>query len=287
MVLNITDTQCGKIIDKNKIKSKSATRETRRHKNESCDVTLKNFIDTIPCFKEWAFQSYIAVGSVGTVLGVCKNKNTKECAAMKLQTGSLKDIDVETRIQAKAGALGIAPKIHDICDFTHSDQVFSVIIMDKIDGTLDDWLVAKRSGLELEDCRNQLITLLQTFHKNGLTHGDLALFNIGYKKHANGSVKFVLIDFDRSSDTYKDTKSMKRIDYFRVLIELLCKERSANTKAINEDNAMYLGQLWQQSHELFDAKPNEIKTCAKAGSIWERLYEEFASKHSYIPSLYD
>lgn len=99
----------------------------------------------------------------------------------------------EFRIGQNLSENKLGPKIYDkkICGN------FVLIEMEKLDYTLDKWLLKKRTKKELKEAYKKIIRLIKKFHKLGFVHGDLKLDNIG-----KIGKRWVLIDFGHTHNKY-------------------------------------------------------------------------------------
>ena len=135
------------------------------------------------------------------------------------------EVKQELRLQTKASSA--APEVFGFCEFKYRSAWFSAVIMQKVEqSTLDDYLMNERSERELNDILDQIAEIFDSMASDDvrMTHGDLALFNIGYNidgSRASG-VRLVLLDFDRSSDSV----FMPEYDYVRIVMELSKSTRS-------------------------------------------------------------
>ncbi len=111
---------------------------------------------------------------------------------------------------------------------------FGVVIMEKLDCTLDVYLGSQLSLEELGHITSELAKLLKFSACKRLVHGDLALFNIGVRMKP--SLELVFIDFGMS----KDCSGSQLVDQLRIAIECFPQTRSRGTKPVIKLNMQFV-----------------------------------------------
>jgi serine/threonine protein kinase len=152
--------------------------------------------------KEIEISGQIAGGSGGEIYQVCLGQSpSKDCDWVLKKS----DITIpyawtanneffnEVGIQANLSPL-VAPR--SLGGFVCSERktVYGMQVMQKLDGTLKDYLI------ENPITNNELVKLMrviQLLHDENVAHQDLHAGNIMYKKN-NGEIKFYIIDFGKS-----------------------------------------------------------------------------------------
>jgi len=84
-------------------------------------------------------------------------------------------------------------------DYREHGTIYSFASMEIMDGNLLD-IIGKMSQDEIEDCIFQLISAVKHIHSCGIAHLDLKPENIAFKKNANGTKIYKIIDFGSSED---------------------------------------------------------------------------------------
>jgi serine/threonine protein kinase len=135
-------------------------------------------------------------GRSGEVYELCDER--KQCPyVLKVQdlakTGPLSfRLEVEYQMKAKA----FAPKIHDawICHTNQTTISTGFIVMERMDGTLDDYIARPEVHEPHQTFSKQFIKTIRShvakLHKMGISHGDLHSGNIFHKNN-----KWFLGDF--------------------------------------------------------------------------------------------
>lgn len=132
------------------------------------------------------------------------------------------------------GEAKIAPKVYNIerCD----NNVH--IVMQKIDTTLDKWLMKQRSAKSKTKAYTKIIELIKKMHDMNIVHGDIKSDNIG----KIGS-RWVLIDFGHSF--YKSNKSLltNRGKYIFRHIDATLKSK---TKPNNSGYTKHIAKMFKE-----------------------------------------
>lgn len=141
------------------------------------------------CLRDWKFKAFLGSGVYGSIFSV-RSKSGAVRAAKIVSVNPAPEV----RAQRKMADIGIAPKLYDSCKL--SGNVW-VIIMEKIDGTLQD-LVGGAKGLSrrrLDSIFREVVILVEKMEEARVCHGDLSLDNVGYVTRPDGRLRLVLIDF--------------------------------------------------------------------------------------------
>lgn len=104
----------------------------------------------------------------------------------------------------------IIPNIISIDDCLSDGELASVVIMEKYDGTLDDYL---NSTSDITKIMSSLQRIIQKSLKLNfiykVRHGDFHGYNIVYKKLSNSEIKWSFIDFGLSMHYDEQNKNIK------------------------------------------------------------------------------
>ena len=279
MSCNITDDQKKKIVSKLKINKKE---------KDICQYLIDQ-INEEGCLEDWHITKLLGIGSVGTVFAVCEStcaSCAKICAAIKIQfidnPTHEKTIKKESSFQKAAAPF--APKIIDECYFTIGRQKCYSIVMEKLDGEMDRWLMELKSKSILEDIAEQITSLLEYIRTKKLIHGDLVWFNLGYINDTTylSGIRVILLDFDRSS--LKLNTRFAKIDVLRLIMELYSSVATPVQKKINSNNSKHLKRmLISYGRSKYGDIFNEIGgrgglTARDIEESWVDLYENYCKE---------
>jgi len=143
----------------------------------------------------------IGSGMFGTVFLICKGRyNCRACKIVEIKTTkNAFNYQKEVIMQKKFMAIGMAPKIYDTFSFTIGTKTYAGIIMEKIDGTIEDLL---KNPLPVEFLDRLIVwigDIIETLCANDIIHGDMHPGNLGFKLLPNASdgisVQILFIDF--------------------------------------------------------------------------------------------
>lgn len=132
--------------------------------------------------------------------------------------------------------------------------------------TLNEYLHTKRTRSELERVVEELVVLLRRIESCGLTHGDLAFFNI-FVDGAHLST----MDFDRASSRV----FMPEVDVLRAATELTASTRSEGGKKMHTSNNKYLST---EGFERFKAHFGLVGSASEIDQNWEKSYTVYCQK---------
>lgn len=154
----------------------------------------------------------LGIGENGTVYNMLSNTSNKE-VAVKILECSYDEYQYE--VQNQNMMYPFSCKI-----FEHFyDSGYGIIVMQKCDQTLMEYLYIERTSGELLNITSCLVCLLQMLIDRKVIHGDLALFNIGVIEE-HGDVLLVLLDFGESLSFCNRSDLEKNLDYLRLYVEL-------------------------------------------------------------------
>jgi len=224
------------------------------------------------CFVDFINPVYINAGSAGIVFDVTSRKDKNVHYALKISKPCKLWVHEIKCLKAFSNA-GVGVKFISSCIVYLPDNnmgLFGVHIMQKVDGILMDYLEKEIPIEELEHIGNSMTDIFIKMKKANLTHGDLALFNIGYVNST--PKKLVLFDYDKA----KTDRYYPDVDILRVSADLLTTFEGE----IHETNALFLFEaFWKKEWYRLCSKPNyflklPIKTLkeiesSKFEAMWE------------------
>jgi hypothetical protein len=181
------------------------------HKEES-DLTYKfgkEFLKHIP--QGHHVVKKIGEGSFGVALLTANGPF--ERLVVKLQV--VQDVcqfQHEVEMGRKFAAAGLAPKILDVKQWTHRGKHIAAIVMNKIDGILEDLLKHKQSDQVLNQILFWVVDSMKRMCAAKLTHGDMHAGNIGFTLEIDIA--------DASADEKDDTEYVPKDDEETDTIEL-------------------------------------------------------------------
>ncbi len=170
--------------------------------------------------KTYKFIKILGKGRFGAVyLAQNREKNTEVAIKILVENGgfwiSAKD---EISLQRKFTKFNLAPIIYeDVCFKNKYDKVIHIIIMEKIECTLESILInlgefAKNRKERFKNMNqiknyinlyvNSLLFLFEKMIKYKVTHGDLHTNNVAFQKDKNGNLEIKLIDFGQSTTKF-------------------------------------------------------------------------------------
>jgi tRNA A-37 threonylcarbamoyl transferase component Bud32 len=145
-----------------------------------------------------------------------------------------------------------------------------VICMEWIPCTLDVHIAQQKSTDALgSSFADGLDAILEALGRRRITHGDLALFNIG----VTGSGRLLLLDFELSSlKTYEPA-----VDVYRLCGEFYSEFRSAGNAAFEDTKTEYIRRAWM---------PRWLERVGVSGSLkasqiesrWRAAYERYVDQ---------
>jgi len=171
--------------------------------------------------------------------------------------GGRADWEREVEIHRRFGTW--APKL--LC-VKHTAK-YGVVAMERLVTTLDAMLRHRLKKPVLAALWGQLLACLRYCREKKLTHGDLALFNVGLAEDG----RVVLLDFDRASDRVFD----HRLDVVRVALELDEVMRSRGSQRVQPNNARFILARMREEYPWLA----KLRSPYALDDEWERLYERY------------
>jgi hypothetical protein len=187
---------------------------------EDAKQLIEVVIDKAKCLYGYDVSTVIGRGQEGFVYSVMHKK--KEYAVKILQIKwYISKFENEVKVGKAFSKVGIGPTIYASCIATLSDDLkFGIIIMEKLDGNVQDLIDMNPIPISQHDFSTKLWHILYTMKRNNMSHYDLKLINIGYKVQPNGDYQFKCIDFSHSDDTqFNKDLILRAFNYYFFITE--------------------------------------------------------------------
>ena len=210
---------------------------------------------------KWTIRAFLAAGETGVVFTAqeVKEENVgfgRRQAVIKISKfteDSSVEPETEHKIQEKF--YPFAPKIYMTRQFKDGEDTYVIIVMEKLGESLLDYLTKERSDEEIDKVIDDLKEYLIFAKRSKLTHGDLALFNLAFRR---SNKKLIPFDFDRASSEYD-----KFIDVYFLIYNFCHVEGTVGHEKLfqknlieNEEQAEFieanLERLYTASKKFFD-----------------------------------
>ena len=193
---------------------------TSKKPNRLCE-NFAELID-VACAKGWNIIGYLGKGSYGTTYEAIRKHDGKK-GVVKIQTGDSSVAD-EIKNQRVLHSKNLAPEIFDYCSYTPAKDMkmakghtkVYVIFMGKVDGIVSDWL--NRPDISSESIKMLAMSIFQTLFKlkkEGFTHGDFHIDNIGYVYTDSSKTKVTVAPIDFGFTYTK--KSFMKFDLMQLV----------------------------------------------------------------------
>jgi hypothetical protein len=173
----------------------------RRDRGNITEKVIKKFGAIVP--PGYYVSKEIGKGAFGVAYLLC-NRNQNACdRVMKVQRiEDQKEFNNEIAMQRKFATAKIAPKVHDVQQIRKGGRQYGVIVMDKIDGIMENLLEIEQDEESMNVIISYVIQFIHEMCRLNLTHGDFHWGNFGYIINIENNqftVKPQLIDFGWSS----------------------------------------------------------------------------------------
>jgi tRNA A-37 threonylcarbamoyl transferase component Bud32 len=218
---------------------------------------------------EYEIYDYINRGNFGSVFLICKKLNGGDCKAIKVsafQNKYIKKFKQEIRMQQEFYKHGLAVQIHNAFIRELDDKFnLGIVIMDLIDGTINNFLSKKRSIKVLERVLEWVIVFIRKMCKYNLIHGDMHVENFGYVITKEGKMRPVLIDFGwaQNGECQQD-------------LELLQFMRFLDENEMNKFNAEY---LFGKIIPIVQRKYPDIKNIDDVHEYWDEISDIYVANY--------
>lgn len=218
----------------------------------------KGLVSALPA--DFIILKQIGKGNYGRVYLLCKDDNgqCRKDYVLKLQRKSPKqsttkfkqDIDHEIQMHKKFFKAGIAPELITNYYFTHRNQLYSVIVMSKVNVLNDDLNTFPKSMDVDRYCTlvvNKIDKLVKTMCKHRLIHRDMHNENIATLIHDTEFVwqsqtpfKLLLIDFGMA----RSGRCNPRIEILQLVRSLMIDKDEFKNQKLFECLTQKLYQLY-------------------------------------------
>lgn len=211
-----------------------------RGKKSLCEV-LNDFFP-VRCLKGWRITNFLGAGSFGYVFSTRNSKN--ERGALKIVRDEANfSVDKEIVMQKKYHKLGLSPGIIDHCSYLPKggDRIH-FIIMERIDGVIDDFLQKKSHHKLLETLMDRLFQIIKKMHVNKITHGDFHSENIGflYRRGDNpGTIQ--VIDHGMSTDK-GSSPELELVQFMRTIEPRYSPKMNSDNRKFIKTRAHYMAK---------------------------------------------
>jgi len=223
------------------------------------------------CTSPYEFEQYLSNGMYGVTF-IAKHKKSNDKVVIKVS-----DISVTTFLNGnknESRALiynnevkcmnvfyqeNIGVKIIDHCVMNYMKKEYGVIVMEKLDGVLGDIITFISEVTDVESIPSQIITILETMKTAKISHNDMHLANIGFKKNIDGTCTLKLIDFGASK--LEPRQMIAPPDIFHILdnIESLIMEDGVNVSLMLKIADVVERYIKQQT----EYKPSDMESLHK------------------------
>lgn len=232
---------------------------------------IQQSIHLFPCMDGWTPQRLLGEGTVGSVFYICRNADSTQCAAAKVQIvttpDELRGFHEEVRIQQ--AFYPYAPQVIAQCTVRIASVTYAVIIMELIARELDKFLSVRRTPAELLKVFADMSYAFEFMQQRRYTHGDLALFNIGW---SDASERWVLLDFDRASTEVYSPST----DFYRIQMELYKCTNQSDVDVCNMNMTWLRKNALPKWSELFHLMP--MRTAQEAQDKWIDEYQLYCRR---------
>lgn len=186
----------------------------------------------LKCLKGWYFERFLGSGSHGSIFSVRNKKGVVRAA--KIVTV---DPGPEVRAQKKLASIGVAPRVFDSCKLSKGVWV---MILEQVEGTLEDLVGGHKSigKRKLHDIFREIVRNVEAMEAANVSHGDLALDNIGYVTRTDGSLRVMLIDFGWSG------RHVPMFDMTSLAQSLLFTKNEANRDFLYDKTRAYISNKY-------------------------------------------
>ena len=170
------------------------------------------------CLKEWRITKFLGEGADAYVFG-CRSRKTNRSGALKIQLvpRTTEGIAKEVRAHNKFSEIGLSPPILSRSTLIKNRRKLFFLNMDRIDGTLYNWLSQRRSKKALNLLVEKLFAIIAVMRRKGITHGDLHSENIGFIfTRASAPGRIQIIDH-RYASTKGALTELEIVQFMRTL----------------------------------------------------------------------
>jgi len=210
------------------------------------------------------------------------NRNTKKCDRVIKHSKkvTLEDFENEAKMNKYFYKAGIAPRYLGGTYLSREKEF--VIIMGRIDTTLEDYLAQKLTQKEIKKVFTKIEAVLEKMRKNDLLHGDFHLGNIGLVQKKN-SIEPLLIDFGYSKKI-PGLGGLSELDYIQ-LYRTIRFNKSFKGKKIHSSNFDYVKNLAKKIYiNRFGKQHFSQYIDKKSFNTIDKRFKEFYKTDQYLYS---
>lgn len=182
--------------------------------------------------------SYGAAKSIEIVRGCFSNNQSMTSLAIPTLVGI--DLNIANLLNPDDPAAALRKIKHELkCQHTKTLTTNIVYELPRFSGTLEDIAELRFKDDSIEELSSSLRLALETLHKQGITHGDLALRNIFYLG-TYPDYQFFLGDFGKASQTKRtfSKRCLKDIADLERLLETV--QKTVRDKYNNSNKRQYI-----------------------------------------------
>jgi len=242
--------------------------------NRMADFIVK-MIKKAHCLRNYKYVRYIGNGIHGIACIVTDGKQEYVVKVQQVNLHFIKEIDVMKKFSD--AKIGVNLKTYCYIKLGKSKELYGLMVMEKIDGVLEDLLYRNQEELncELVDwIAKQLIHMLFEMQRLQISHNDLHFRNIGYiNRNATSptvspkNIELRLIDFGWGSDVRAFTD-----------VEVLAIGRALYAK--DTPSTEYMIERWWP--EIIDLLTNKIhRSIADDYASMDKMYKSLLEKQVY------
>ena len=222
----------------------------------------------LECVENYKFLKLLGQGDYGDVY--LMEKNNKLLVAKYVEDPKKKyPIQYEVAMQIYFSTLKIAPKIYFFDSWKNNE--YSLVVMERIDETLEDVLSQKHSKNFLDYIFKEIGKLIDLLCKYKIRHNDLHWGNIGFLNH-----KIILIDFGYASIGHK--KCLDSIEWFQLARTIYNIEDTSNRDYMGELIFEKLKQVLESEGNTDLARVRSFKSLRKMDNSDKFLFHKRLSK---------
>lgn len=161
--------------------------------------------------KGYIVTRHIGSGAYGSIWKLCDQDSYSDCKyAVKVEQvdhipepKSYDQLRYEYKMQRNfyCNGLGVEPIKHKM--FKRGKTTYSMIVMCRMDGTMEDLLTTERTSDEIDILYRKMKAILKRLKRHHMTHGDFHVGNLGYTQEiVNHTFQpvFYPLDFQWSTD---------------------------------------------------------------------------------------
>jgi tRNA A-37 threonylcarbamoyl transferase component Bud32 len=182
-------------------------RQYLRNRYPKTDISrqvTKRYGNIIP--NNYFVSKKLGAGEYGIAYLLCSTGDNNCDRVLKVQrlVGGNAEFTNEVAMQKTFARIGLAPSVFSSKTFRKGNSTYGLIVMEKIDGIMEDFLAKEQDTHTLDVILRYIIEFIRKMCTSRLTHGDFHFENFGYILDIRDDsfvAKPLLIDFGWSSST--------------------------------------------------------------------------------------